>query len=107
MMHTVVNPATAEAVAEVELSDPDRTDELIERAQHAFRTWRLVAPGERARLLRRFASVVEDHSEELAQLEVANSGHPIASARWEADNVRDVLNYYSAAPERLFGRQIP
>ena len=38
---------------------------------------------------------------------MANSGHPIASARWEADNVRDVLNYYAAAPERLFGRQIP
>ena len=36
-----------------------------------------------------------------------NSGHPISSARWEAGNVRDVLNYYSAAPERLFGRQIP
>ena len=36
-----------------------------------------------------------------------NSGHTIGNARWEAGNVRDVLNYYSAAPERLFGRQIP
>ena len=34
-------------------------------------------------------------------------GTPISNARWEAGNVRDVLNYYSAAPERLFGRQIP
>ena len=45
--------------------------------------------------------------EELAQLEVANSGHTIGNARWEAGNVRDVLTYYSAAPERLFGQQIP
>jgi acyl-CoA reductase-like NAD-dependent aldehyde dehydrogenase len=45
--------------------------------------------------------------EELAQLEVANSGHTIGNARWEAGNVRDVLTYYSAAPERMFGRQIP
>ena len=36
-----------------------------------------------------------------------NSGHTISNARWEAGNVRDVLDYYAAAPERLFGRQIP
>src|SRR6202043_1902062 len=36
-----------------------------------------------------------------------NAGHTIGNARWEAGNVRDVLNYYAAAPERLSGRQIP
>jgi acyl-CoA reductase-like NAD-dependent aldehyde dehydrogenase len=50
---------------------------------------------------------VDAHLEELAQLEVANSGHTIGNARWEAGNVRDCLTYYAAAPERLFGRQIP
>ena len=58
-------------------------------------------------MLRRFAALVDEHLEELAELEVRNSGHTISNARWEAGNVRDVLNYYSAAPERLFGRQIP
>ena len=47
------------------------------------------------------------HVEELAQLEVRNSGHPIGSARWEAGHVRDVLNYYAGAPERMIGQQIP
>ena len=42
-----------------------------------------------------------------ARLEVENAGHTIGNARWEAGNVRDVLNYYSAAPERLVGKQIP
>src|ERR1700709_1450711 len=37
----------------------------------------------------------------------APPGHPIGNARGEAGNVRDVLTYYSAAPERLFGRQVP
>ncbi len=105
--YTVIDPATEEHVTEVELADLARTDELISQAAAAFPAWRDVAPGERARLLRRFAAIVDDHLEELAQLEVRNSGHPISSARWEAGNVRDVLNYYSAAPERLFGRQIP
>jgi acyl-CoA reductase-like NAD-dependent aldehyde dehydrogenase len=66
-----------------------------------------VAPGDRARLLRRFADVVDAHVEELARLEVRGAGHTIGNARWEAGNVRDVLHYYAAAPERLFGRQIP
>jgi acyl-CoA reductase-like NAD-dependent aldehyde dehydrogenase len=58
-------------------------------------------------LLRRFADVVDAHVEELARLEVRGAGHTIGNARWEAGNVRDVLHYYAAAPERLFGRQIP
>ena len=105
--YTVINPATAEPVTEVELASVEETDSLIERAHDAFPAWRDVAPGERARLLRRFAAVVDDHVDELAALEVRNAGHTLGNARWEAGNVRDVLNYYSAAPERLFGRQIP
>jgi hypothetical protein len=66
-----------------------------------------VTPADRARLLRRFAQVVDEHIDELAALEVQNAGHTLGTATWEAGNVRDVLNYYSAAPERLFGKQIP
>jgi betaine-aldehyde dehydrogenase len=104
---TVINPATGQSVTDVALTSVEETDALIERAHEAFPAWRDVAPGERARLLRSFAAVVDAHVEELADLEVRNSGHTLGNARWEAGNVRDVLNYYSAAPERLFGRQIP
>ena len=104
---TVRNPATGGVVREVPLASVEETDELIARAHAAFPAWRDVAPAERGRLLRSFAAVVEDHLEELAQLEVLNAGHTIGNARWEAGNVRDVLTYYAAAPERLFGRQIP
>jgi len=103
----VVDPATEVHVTTVDLTSVEQTDEAIARARTAFRTWRRVAPDDRARLLRRFADAVDGAIEELAQLELRNSGHTIGNARWEAGNVRDVLNYYSAAPERLFGRQIP
>ncbi len=105
--HDVINPATEARVATVELTDLAGADEAIARAARAFPAWRDVTPGDRARLLRRFAAVVDEHIEELAQIEVANSGHTIGNARWEAGNVRDVLAYYAGAPERLFGRQIP
>jgi acyl-CoA reductase-like NAD-dependent aldehyde dehydrogenase len=106
-VHDVLNPATEEVVAQVEQATRAEADEAIERAAAAFPAWRAVAPGERAELLRRFASVVDSHLDELAGIEVRNSGHTIANARWEAGNVRDVLNYYAAAPLRLAGRQIP
>lgn len=105
--YTVVNPATEEQVTDVHLASLEETDAAIARAAEAFPRWRDVAPGEKARLLRRFAQLVDDHVEELAELEVRNSGHTWGNATWEAGNVRDVLNYYSAAPERLTGHQIP
>jgi acyl-CoA reductase-like NAD-dependent aldehyde dehydrogenase len=105
---TVVrNPATGAPLAEVPAADAAEVDAAIERAHAAYPAWRAVAPADRARLLRRFADAVDAHAEELAQLEVANAGHTVGNARWEAGNVRDVLEYYAAAPERLAGRQIP
>ena len=107
MSYDVINPATEEVVRTIELVDVDETDRAIEASQRAGESWRLVTAADRARLLRRFAAVVDEHIEELAQLEVANAGHTVGNARWEAGNVRDVLNYYSGAPERHAGKQIP
>jgi len=104
---TVLNPATEEPVAEVEQTTTAAADEAVARAVAVQPAWRKVAPGERAALLRAFADAVDAHAGELAELETAGSGHPAGQARWEAGNVRDVLRYYSAAPERLCGRQIP
>ncbi|MGZ4651094.1 MAG: aldehyde dehydrogenase family protein [Kineosporiaceae bacterium] len=103
----VLDPATEDVVATVPLFDAEAADEAIVRASAALPAWRAVAPGDRARLLRRLADTVDGHVEELARLEVRGAGHTIGNARWEAGNVRDVLHYYAAAPERLFGRQIP
>ena len=105
--HEVINPATEEVVATVPLATVEDADAAIARARAAGPAWAAVAPADRGLLLRRFSDLVGEHQEELAQLEVANAGHTIGNARWEAGNVRDVLAYYAAAPERNFGRQIP
>ncbi|MBB2910010.1 acyl-CoA reductase-like NAD-dependent aldehyde dehydrogenase [Streptosporangium becharense] len=103
----IVNPATEEVIADIEAADATEADRVVERAGRAFADWRRVAPGDRARLLRRFAALVREHAEELALLEVANAGHTIGNARWEAGNVADVLDFYAGAPERNHGKQIP
>ncbi len=103
----VINPATEEVVETVELLDEDATDAAISRSRRAFAAWRHVSPGDRGRLLRRFAEAVDGELAALARLEVANAGHTLTNARWEAGNARDVIGYYAAAPERLIGQQIP
>lgn len=107
MKHSILNPADESLVAEIEGLDDAATDRAVALAVRAQRGWAALAPADRALGLRRFAAAVDAATEELAQLEVANSGHPIGNARWEAGHVRDVLNYYSASPERLIGQQIP
>ncbi|MHA7650749.1 aldehyde dehydrogenase family protein [Mycobacterium sp. ML4] len=103
----LVNPATEEVLRTVEHADAAAVDDAVARATVAQRRWSRVAPADRAAGLRAFAATVDRHVDELAALEMANSGHPIGSARWEAGNVRDVLQYYAGSPERLSGKQIP
>ena len=103
----LINPATEQVLRTVDLLDTADVDDAIARAKVAQKAWAAHAPAERAAALRSFAAVVDAHVSELAALEVANSGHPIGAAEWEAGHVRDVLQFYAGAPERLLGRQIP
>ncbi|TKA12543.1 aldehyde dehydrogenase [Actinacidiphila oryziradicis] len=103
----VLNPATEEVVATVPAARPHDVDAAVVRAARAQTGWAALAPADRARLLRRFAAVVDGNIEELARLEVQEAGHTIGNARWEAGNVRDLLDYAAGGVERLSGRQIP
>ncbi|MER5770557.1 aldehyde dehydrogenase family protein [Streptomyces sp. NPDC001985] len=105
--HEVLNPATGELVRAVPATTVPEVAAAVTRAARAQRSWAGAAPADRARLLRRFAAVVDGHTEELARLEVLQAGHTIGNARWEAGNVRDLLDYAAGGVERLNGRQIP
>ncbi len=103
----LINPATEEVLRAVDQPDAAAVDDAVGRARAAQRRWARLSPAQRADGLRAFAAAVGAHVDELAALEVANSGHPITSAEWEARHVRDVLTFYAASPERLSGKQIP
>ncbi|MBL1107571.1 aldehyde dehydrogenase [Streptomyces sp. 5-8] len=103
----VLNPATEEVVATVPAASEEDVAAAVARAARAQRTWAALAPADRARLLRRFADVVDAHTEELAGLEVREAGHTLGNARWEAGNARDLLLYAAGGAERLLGSQIP
>jgi betaine-aldehyde dehydrogenase len=106
-MLRVVEPATEEVLAELPHAGVEETDAAVARAKAAFPAWRAVAPGERAKVLRRIGAAIEDRVEELARLEARNVGKPIGDARGEVGMVADVFGYYAGAPERLLGDTIP
>lgn len=107
MIHELINPATGAVFATVDHVEAAAVDDAVQRARAAQKRWATRAPAERAAALRDFAAVVDAHIDELAALEVTNSGHPVSAAEWEAGHVRDVLQFYAASPERLSGKQIP
>ena len=107
MSVTVVNPATEETIAELEEAGVEETDAAVARAKAAFSSWRAVAPADRARLLRRLATLVEENAEELARIESENVGKPIGGARAEVAMVADVFHFYAGAVDKHHGATIP
>jgi betaine-aldehyde dehydrogenase len=104
---TVLNPATEDVIAELEPAGAEETDAAVARALAAYPAWRAVAPGDRARLLRRLATLVEDHAEELARIESRNVGKPISGARGEVGMIADVFHFYAGAVDKHHGQTIP
>ena len=104
---SVLNPATEETITELEQAGVEQADEAVARAKAAFSTWRAVPPPGRARLLRRLATLVEEHGEELARIESDNVGKPIAGARAEVGMVAEVFHFYAGAVDKHHGETIP
>jgi len=104
---TVLNPATEEPIAELPEAGLEEADAAVARARASFPAWRAVAPADRVRLLRRLATLVEEHGEELALLETRNVGKPISDSRGEVGMVADVFHFYSGAVDKHHGETIP
>jgi acyl-CoA reductase-like NAD-dependent aldehyde dehydrogenase len=106
----VVNPAIGETIAHAPLGGKADVDRAVAAAQAAFedpKGWSTWTAAKRGRALAKYANVIKDHIEELAQLESRNVGKPIKNARGEALAVSLVFEYYAGAATKLFGETIP
>jgi acyl-CoA reductase-like NAD-dependent aldehyde dehydrogenase len=103
----VLNPATEETLANIQSAGIEEADAAVARAKAAYPAWRAVAPADRARLLRRLATLVEEHHEELSRIESRNVGKPISGARGEVAMVAQVFHFYAGAVDKHYGETIP
>jgi acyl-CoA reductase-like NAD-dependent aldehyde dehydrogenase len=103
----VLNPATEKVIAEVPAPDAAEMDRTVDKAKRAFPAWAKVSVADRGRLLRRLAGRIEDHADELADLETRNVGKPISDSRGEIAMVAEVFHFYAGAVDKHYGESIP
>jgi len=100
----VIEPATGEVIAEVPRCGEEDVDRAVESASRAFEGWFGTTPAERAEMLYRLADVLQEHAEELAQLESRDVGKPITAARGELPFVVDNLRFFAGACRVMEGK---
>jgi betaine-aldehyde dehydrogenase len=101
----VLNPATGEAIAQAPLSTEEDVDRAVRAARRAFPEWSTATPGERALAVLKLADAIEEHAEELAELEADNAGKPISAFRDdEIPFMVDNLRFFAGAARTLEGR---
>ena len=106
----VVSPVSGAVIATAPMGGREDVDRAVAAAQAAFedrKGWATWAAGKRGRILSKFAALIKEHSEELAQLESRNVGKPITGARGEVIGASLVFDYYAGAANKIFGQTIP
>ena len=100
----VHNPATGDVIAEVPSGSAEDVERAVQAARAALSEWLETTPGERSDLLLRLAGLIDEHAEELAQLESLNTGKPIEVARAEPPVMVDNLRFFAGAARCLEGK---
>jgi betaine-aldehyde dehydrogenase len=101
----ILNPATGEAIAEAPLSTAADVDRAVNAAKTAFDGWSTTTPGERALAMLKLADAIEEHTDELAELEADNAGKPINAFRDdEIPFMVDNLRFFAGAARCLEGK---
>ena len=108
---TTYNPATGKPLAEVAQAGRADLDDALDAAQAGFADgsgeWASTSATERGRVLSRAAQLIRERADEFAETEVADAGHTISDARWEAGAMAEVFDYYAGAANKHFGDVIP
>ena len=100
----VVAPATGEVIASVPRCTAEDVDRAVDAARAAWETWSEKTPKDRSELLHRMADVMDEHAEELAQLESVNVGKPLMASRDEMPFSADNLRFFAGAARHLEGK---
>ncbi|MCZ8236284.1 MAG: NAD-dependent succinate-semialdehyde dehydrogenase [Inhella sp.] len=103
----VHNPATGTHLADVTSGDADQARLMVEAAERALPSWRSRSARERGLLLSRWAQLLRQNADDLAQLMTAEQGKPLAEARGEVSYAASFLEWYAEEGKRVYGETIP
>src|ERR671935_1364619 len=102
----VINPATGEEIAQAPSSTAEDVDRAVKAARAAFESgWGTTTPAERATALLHIADAIEQHADEIAELESANAGKPLQAFKDdEIPAMVDNLRFFAGAARCLEGK---
>ena len=99
-----INPATGEVITTVQHAGPDDVDRAVRSARAGFEQWRSLNGTERSRVLRRAAAILRDRNEELARLEVLDTGKPLQEAiAVDVLSGADAIDYFAGLAPSIHG----
>jgi betaine-aldehyde dehydrogenase len=101
------SPATAESLGPVAECGPEDIDAAVQAAKAAFKDWRRVAPFERARMLKEVARVLRKHAGELAMIDAADCGNPVAEMIMDANVAATQIEFFAGLVTEMKGSSIP
>ncbi|WP_417608551.1 aldehyde dehydrogenase family protein [Parasphingorhabdus sp.] len=101
----VVNPADGKIISTIGEASADDVDRAVAAARRAFDDgpWTSMKPAERAGIMFKIASLMEDHAEELAQLETLDNGKPIKFSRGEIFASAGAIRYFAGWVDKIHG----
>ncbi len=102
-----LSPATGEKIGTFPRSGPEDVDRAVEAAKDAYRDWRLVPAPRRGEIIFRFARLVEEHKDELADLMAHEMGKVLPEAGGDVQEAIDMSYYMAGEGRRLFGHTTP
>ncbi|NPT64565.1 aldehyde dehydrogenase family protein [Paraburkholderia sp. RL16-012-BIC-B] len=104
---SVVDPATSEVIAQVDMLSAQSVDDAVDAARAAFEGWRELVPTARGAILRRWAALLRSNSQDLSVIMTSEQGKPIKESRGEIEYAANFLDWFAAEGERAYGETIP
>jgi betaine-aldehyde dehydrogenase len=104
---TVTSPATGQALKTIAVAGGGDVDAAVAAARVGFAQWRHVAPLERAKILRSMANIIREHSTELALLDAADGGNPVAEMGGDSLMAAGLIDFFAGLVTEMKGASIP
>jgi succinate-semialdehyde dehydrogenase/glutarate-semialdehyde dehydrogenase len=103
----VLNPATGEEIGRVPFASLDDIDRALAAAERGFEAWKKVLPQERAKVIRKIATLLREQTDAIAHIMTLEQGKPIAEARTEVGATAELFEWLAEESRRIYGRLVP
>lgn len=102
--HSVLDPSTGKAHAQLPLATPQDLDDALDAAERGFRSWRVTPPEQRAAVLMKAAALLRERADRIATIATLEQGKPKTEALGEIGLAATLWEFHAGEAQRIYGR---